>query len=181
MNQVVQQSSVSTELESLIAGAEDSLTDDMVARLSANVSQTLDMLDRFNRSGIDHALPTIAQLVENGDLDRLVGLARLFGAVEDSLTDDIVNRLSLVATELASLVDKLSRNEGFQRLIDLLGQEEVQKGMVNMLGAASAAGEESAKLPPSKGGFGGLWQMLTDPATQDAMRFMVLLSKHIKG
>lgn len=175
-----QQGSVSAELESLIAGAQDSLTDDMVMRLSANVSQTLDLLDRFNRSGIDRALPAIAQLVENGDLERLVGLARLFGAVEDSLTDDIVLRLSMVATELASLVDKLARNEGVQRLLDLLGKDEVQESMVKMLGAASTANEEAAKLPPSKGGFGGMWQMMTDPATQDALRFMVLMSKQLK-
>lgn len=174
-----QENSVSVEIESLIASAQDSLTDDMVMRLSANVSQTLDLLDRFNRSGIDRALPTIAQLVENGDLERLVGFARLFGSIEDSLSDDIVNRLALVVTELASLVDKLARNEGFQRLIDLLGRDEVQDAMVNLLGAASEARKEAAALPPAKGGFGGLWQMATDPATQDALRFMVLMSKQI--
>lgn len=174
-----QQGSVSFELERLIASAQDALTDDMVNRISYNLSQTIDLLDRFNRSGIDRALPTIAQLVENGDLDRMVAFARLFSSMEDSLSDDIVNRLALVATELASIVDRIARNEGFQRLIDLLGQEDVQECLTDVLCASSAAKAEAAALPPAKGGFGGLWQLATDPATQEAMRFMVLLSKHI--
>ena len=173
-----QQDSVSYELEHLIASAQDALTDDMVTRLSYNVNQTIDLLDRFNRSGIDRALPTIAQLVENGDLDRLVAFARLFGSVEDSLSDDIVNRLALVATELAGIVDRIARNEGFQRLIDLLGQEDVQECLTGVLCASSAAKAEAEKLPPSKGGIGGLLKIATDPATQDAMRYMVLLSKN---
>ena len=59
-----QQNSVSIEMESLIASAQDSLTDDIVTRLSANLGQSLELLDRINRSGIDRALPAIAQLVE---------------------------------------------------------------------------------------------------------------------
>jgi hypothetical protein len=174
-----QQESVSVEIESLVASAQDALTDEMVMRLAATVSQTLDLLDRFNRSGIDRALPTIAQLVDNGDLERLVGFARLFGSVEDSLSDEIVNRLALVVTELASLVDKLARNQGFQRLVDLLGKEEVQDTLVDVLGAASTAKSEAAALPPAKGGFGGMWQIATDPATQEALRFMTLMSKQL--
>jgi len=170
-------SSLGPELGHLVASAQDALTDDMVVRLSANVSQALDLLDRFNRSGIDRALPTIAQLVENGDLERLVAFARLFGAFEDSLSDDIVNRLALVVTELASLVDKLARNDGFQRLVDLLGRDDMQDTLVQALDAVSAARDETAKAPPSKGGIGGLWALATDPATQDAMRFLVSMSK----
>jgi hypothetical protein len=118
-------------------------------------------------------------LVENGDLERLVGIARLFGSVEDSLSDDIVNRLALVVTELASLVDKLARNQGFQRLVDLLGKDEVQETLVDTLGAASAAKSEAAALPPAKGGFGAMWQTMTDPATQEALRFVALMGKQI--
>jgi len=170
--------SVNSELERLMASAQDALTDDMVTRLSANLSQSLDVLDRFNRSGIDRAIPVLARLVENGDLERLVDLARLWGSVEDSLSDDIVSRLALVVTELASLVDKLARNQGFQRLIDLLGQADVQATMVGMLSAISAAKTESDSLPPAKGGLGGLWQIATDPGSQQVLRFMMLVCKH---
>lgn len=175
-----QQESVSVEVGRLVESAQDALTDDMVTRLASNASQTLDLMDRFNRSGIDRALPAIAQLVENGDLERLVGIARLFGSVEDSLSDDIVSRLALVVTELACLVDKLSRNEGIQRLIDLLGNSEVQGTLENVLNAASKASVEAATLPPSGGGIGGMLKTMTDPATQDALRFVALVSKHLK-
>lgn len=167
------------EISIQVSSARDALTDDMVTRLSVNASHALDLLDRFNRSGIDRALPAVAQLVEDGDLERLVGLARLFGAAEDSLSDDIVNRLAIVTTGLASLVDKLARNEGFLHLVDLLGQDDVQASLASILGATAAARKEAAELPPAEGGFGGLWQLATDRDTQEAMRFLVLMSKRL--
>jgi len=174
------QNSVKVEVESLVASARDSLSDDIVTRLSATVGQSLELLDQINRSGIDRALPAIAQLVENGDLERLVGLARLVGAMEDSLSDDIVNRLSSIATGLAALVDKLARNDGFLQLIDVLGREDVQATLVDLLGATSQAKTEVAALPPVKGGLAGLWNIAADPDTLEAMRFLVLMTKQLK-
>lgn len=168
------------EIERLVASAQDALTDDMVTRLSATLGDSLDLLDRINRSGIVRALPAITQLVENGDLDRMISLARLVAAVEDSLSDDIVNRLSIVATEMAALVDKLARNEGFMRLIDILGREDVQCALIDVAESACAAKTEAAALPAPKGGIGGLWQLATDPGTQDALRFMALVSKQLR-
>jgi uncharacterized protein YjgD (DUF1641 family) len=168
------------EIERLVASAQDALTDDMVTRLSATLGDSLDLLDRINRSGIVRALPAITQLVENGDLDRMISLARLVAAVEDSLSDDIVNRLSIVATEMAALVDKLARNKGFMRLIDILGREEVQCALIDVAESACAAKTEAAALPAPKGGIGGLWQLAKDPGTQDALRFMALVSKQLR-
>ena len=168
------------EIEHLVAGAQDALTDDMVVRLSATLTDGLDLLDRVNRSNIVKALPAIAQLVENGDLERLINLGRFVAAMEDSLSDDIVNRLALVATELASLVDKLARNEGFVKIIDILGRDEVQCSLVDLAESACAAKTEIAALPAPKGGVGGLWQIAKDPGTQDALRFMALVSKRLR-
>lgn len=169
-----------TEIERLVASAQDALTDDMVARLSATLGDGLDLLDRVNRSGIVRALPAITQLVENGDLDRMVSLARFLAALEDSLSDDIVNRLSIVATEMAALVDKLARNDGFMRLIDILGREDAQCALVDVAEAACAAKTQAADLPAPKGGIGGLWQLAKDPGTQDALRFLGLVSKQLR-
>ena len=168
------------EIEHLVAGAQDALTDDMVVRLSSTVTEGLDLLDRVNRSGIVRALPAITQLVENGDLERLINLGRFVAAMEDSLSDDIVNRLALVATELASLVDKLARNEGFVKLIDILGRDEVQCALVDLAESACAAKTEVAALPAPRGGLGGLWQLAKDPGTQDALRFIALVSKRLR-
>lgn len=168
------------DIARLIGSAEDSMSDDIVKRLSETAVGGLDLLDRVNRSGILRALPAITQLVENGDLDRLISLARLVAAIEDSLSDDVVNRLALVATELASLVDKLARTDGFLRLIDILGRDEVQCALADVAEAACAAKAEAAALPPPKGGIGGLWQMAKDPGMQDALHFMALVSKQLR-
>ncbi len=71
-------------LARLIGSAQDALTDDMVNRLAATAAGGLDLLDRANRSGVARALPAIAELVDNGDLDRLVELARLVGSAQDA-------------------------------------------------------------------------------------------------
>ncbi len=168
------------DIARLIGAAEDSMSDDIVKRLSETAVGGLDLLDRVNRSGVLRALPAITRLVENGDLDRLISLARLVAAIEDSLSDDVVSRLALVATELASLVDKLARTEGFERLIDILGREHVQCALDDMAEATCAAKAEAAQLPPSKGGLVGLWQMAKDSDTQDALRFMALVSKQLR-
>ncbi len=173
-------SATNPEIEHLIASAQDSLTDDMVGRLAATASGGLDLLDRVNRSGITKALPTIAGLVENGDLERLAGFVRLVAALEDSLSDDIVNRLATVATSLAALVDKLARNEGFLRLIDVLARDEVQCGLIDLAESACAAKGEVAKLPPAGGGLLGTLRLAADPNTQSALRFVTLLANQMR-
>lgn len=167
------------DLARLIGAAEDSLSDDIVGRLSGAAAGGLDLLDRINRSGIMQALPTITRMVESGDLDRLAGLARLVGSMEDSLSDDIVNRLALVATQLAALVDKLARNEGFLRLIDVLGREEVQDGLIDLAEAACAAKATVAREPAPSGGLFGLLHVAGNPDTLRALRFVALTSANL--
>jgi uncharacterized protein YjgD (DUF1641 family) len=160
------------EMIHFLGSAKDAMSDEIVTRLAGTLSEGMALLDRVNRSGISRALPAITQLVENGDLDRLIALGRLMAAVEDSLSDDIVNRLAVVATEMAALVDKLARS----RLIEVFVREDVQNAMINMAEAACAANDAVAELPKPKGGLGGLWQLVKDPGTQDALRIMALVS-----
>jgi uncharacterized protein YjgD (DUF1641 family) len=159
------------DLARLVGAAEDSLSDDIVGRVSSAVAGGLDLLDRLNRSGLARALPTITRLVESGDLERLASLARLVGALEDSLSDDIVNRLATVATELAALVDKLARNPGFLRLIDVLGRDEVQCGLIDLAESACAAKRELAQQPAPGGGVFSVLRIASDPDTQSALLF----------
>jgi len=171
---------VDAEIERLIASARDALTDDIVTRMSGTVAGGLDLLDRINRSGIARALPSITRMVENGDLERLVGFVRLVAALEDSLSDDIVTRLSTVATEFAAIVDKLARNPGFLRLIDVLGREEVQCGLIDLAESACAAKAELARMPPTGGGLLGALRLVADPSTQSALRFVSLLASQMR-
>jgi len=165
----------------LAGAAEDTLSDDIVARLSGAAAGGLDLLDRVNRSGITRALPTITRMVESGDLERLVGFVRLVAAIEDSLSDDIVNRLATVATELAALVDKLARNPGFLRLVDVLGRDEVQCGLIDLAESACAAKRELAQQPAPSGGMLGLLRIARDPGTQSALRFVALVAGQMRG
>lgn len=174
-------SDAGNEFEQLAASARDALTDDMVARLGATIGDGLDLLDRLNRSGIVKALPAVARLVDSGDLDRLVNLARLMGSIEDSLSDDIVRRLALVAAELVALADRLARNDGFLRLIDALGHDDVQRALADMAKAVGATKTQTAARPASKGGFGGLWRLAKDPGTQDALEFLSLFGRQLRN
>jgi hypothetical protein len=167
------------EIERLLASARDALTDDIVGRMSGTVAGGLDLLDRINRSGIARALPTIARMVENGDLERLVGLVRLVAAIEDSLSDDIVSRVATVATELAALVDKLARSPGFMRLIEVLGREDVQCGLIDLAEAACAAKKDVAALPAPGSGMFAFLRMAGDPSVTGALRYLSRVSSHM--
>jgi uncharacterized protein YjgD (DUF1641 family) len=169
------------DLARFVGAAEDSLSDDIVARMSGAAAGGLDLLDRVNRSGITHALPTITRMVENGDLERLTGLARLVGAMEDSLSDDIVNRLATVGTELAALVDKLARTPGFVRLIEVLGRDEVQCALIELADSACAAKRDMAQQPAPRGGVLGLLRIASDPGTQSALQFVARVAGNLRS
>lgn len=159
------------ELERLTAAARDSLTDEMVGRLSATAADGMDLLDQINRSGVGRALPALAQLVANGDLDRLVALARTYGAAQDAMTDEIVTRLAETVGASVSLMDRLNR-AGVDRLVGLLERVVV---------ALEAANRETLEKPAAAGGFGGLWRMMSDPENQEALRFMLALGRGMRG
>jgi len=172
---------VNGEVERVVAAARDALTDDIVTRVSATLVQGLELLDRLNRSGIDRALPTIARFAENGDIERLASVVRVVAAMEDSLNEDIVVRLANTVTGLVTLADKLGRNDGLLKLVDLLAREDVQAALSKLADAVSKASTESAARPPASGGIGALWQIATDPGTQEALRLVALMGKHLRA
>jgi uncharacterized protein YjgD (DUF1641 family) len=169
------------DLVRLVGSAQDALSDDIVSRLAQTAGDGLDLLDRVNRSGIVKVLPAVTRLVENGDLDRLLGLARLVGSAQDALTDDMIGRLALMAGEMMCLVDRFARNPNFFRIIDLLGRDDVQSTLVAMLGGLTRAHEETATAPPTKGGLGGLLALARDPATQETLRFAAAFGRGLKN
>ncbi len=163
-------------LARLIGSAQDALTDDMVTRLAATAAGGIDLLDRANRSGVARALPAIAALVENGDLDRLVELARLVGSAQDALSDDMVSRLARVASEGMILIDRLTRADGVMNLIRLLERPEVGETLATLLGALAEA-HSRVQEAPAKGGLGGAVRLMSDPGTQNALRLMAEIGK----
>lgn len=167
------------ELLRVWQSARDALNDDMIGRLAATMGQTLDTLDRFNRSGIADAIPDVAQFVASGDLKRVLSLSRLIAAAEDSLSDDMVSRLSWVVSEGLSVLDRLTRNGALERILQVLLQPEVQDVLVRFGEALAKANQEFDTVPHPKGGIGGLWKIGTDQGNQEAIQFMGLFGKHL--
>lgn len=168
------------EWEGLVRGARDALTDDMVGRVSATLAESLDLLDRINRSGIAKALPALGTLVANGDVERLVHLARVAGAVQDALSEDIVARLAAMSSDVLALVDRLTRSDGLLRILALLEREEVQQSVVRLLGALTHALEEQETAPAPRGGIGGLLQVMKRPETQAALQLLGSAAQHLR-
>ncbi len=162
------------ELERVVAAARDSLTDEMVGRLSATLAEGMDLLDKVNRSGVAGALPAISQLVANGDLERLVALARTYGAAQDSLTDEMVARLAETAAESLSLMDRLNR-AGLDRLVGSI--EHLSDVLERTLGALETANREMKAQPAAGGGFGGLWALMRSRENQETLRFLLAFGR----
>lgn len=164
------------ELERVVAAGRDALTDEMVGRLSATVAEGMDLLDKINRSGVGAALPAISQLVANGDLERLVHLARTYGAAQDAMTDEMVGRLAETLAESLSLVDRIHR-AGLDRLvgnIERLGM--VLESTMNALEAA----KRDTQTPRAAGGLGGMWRLLADAENQESLRFLLAFAHEFR-
>jgi uncharacterized protein YjgD (DUF1641 family) len=181
------------ESERVLSAARDSLSDEMVARLAGTASDAMDLIDRINRSGLNKAIPALADLVNHGDLDRLAKLARVYSSAEDSISDEMVGRLAETVAEGMSLLDRLNRG-GAARLVEMLARLEAggnlkriadalprvvdrMEKLGGVLEAFERAAAASAQEPPAPGGLGGLWSMMRDPDNQDALRFLINLGK----
>jgi len=184
------------ETERVLAAARDSLNDEIVTRLAGTAADAMDLIDRVNRTGLYRAIPAIAELVNNGDLDRLAKLARVYASAEDALTDDMVNRLAETASEGFLLLDKLNRG-GAGRLVEMLARLEASGSLKRIaealpkllerldmlervLHALEEASTAAAREPKPAGGLGALWGLARDPETLDALRFMVRASKAVR-
>ncbi len=106
-------------IDRILDGAQDALTDEMIGRLADTMSASMTLLDHANRLQIGKALPILAQMTENGDLERLSHVARLIGAAQDALTDEMVVRVSGVAGRVLELLDR-ANDPKLERMVALL-------------------------------------------------------------
>jgi len=183
-------------LARVYSSAEDALTDEMVGRLSETIGEGMSLLDQVNRSGLDKALPTISRMVNDGDLERLAQLARVYSSAEDALTDEMVGRLAETVGEGLSLVDRLSRG-GAGRMVEMMERMEATGALgriadslprlldrldviERMLQGVETAAAEADKAPAA-GGLGGLWGLVRDPESQRTLRFLLGLGREIRA
>ncbi len=59
----------------------------------------------------EQARRALEVLVETGDLDRLLALARVLGGMGDALSDDMVTRLAALVADGLNLLDRANRSE----------------------------------------------------------------------
>jgi uncharacterized protein YjgD (DUF1641 family) len=181
-------------LARVYGSAEDALTEEMVGRLAAAASDGLSLMDQVNRSGLEKALPTLTRLVADGDMERLAQLARVYGAMQDALSEEIIGRLAEAASEGLSLLDRLNRG-GAGRLVEMLAKLEASGSLqrvanllptfvdrLDMVGGLLEAMESAAKQAEAErteGGIVSMYKMMTDPRTQETLRFMLALGQHM--
>jgi uncharacterized protein YjgD (DUF1641 family) len=184
------------QLARVYGSAEDALTDEMVGRLTDTVSGGLSLLDQVNRSGLENALPALSRMVADGDLNRLVQLARVYGSAEDALSDEMVGRLAETVGEGLSLLDRLNRG-GVVRLIEMMEHMEASGALERvatllpkllarmdmlerMLSCFEMAATETATAPAPRGGAMGLWTLMRDAESQRTLQFLLRVGQNMR-
>lgn len=188
----------------LVEASLATLTDDMIGRLSQVASEGLTWLDDLQRSRVREAIPLLSQMVATGDLERLAGLARVLGAAEDALTDDLVVRLAALASGAMTVLDRLNQADFDyyaklgKRLGDVLTPSVVDRlvknlpAVLDLIEQVCATGllrdamaglqdvrEGLASLPRPQGGLAGLWALMKDPDNQRTIQALLLYGHHV--
>ncbi|MCW8962167.1 MAG: hypothetical protein OQL16_00125 [Gammaproteobacteria bacterium] len=116
--------------------------------------------------------------VSADDLKRIAELASLYAAAQDALTDDMVSRLASAMSEGITLLDRMTRNEGLMRLLQVLDHPDVQCHLISLADSVGKITREMATAPPSKGGLTGILKLAMEPGTQEGLRAMSIVGKH---
>lgn len=112
------------------------------------------------------------------DLEQLFEVATLITSARDAMSDEIVTRLSSAFSEGITLLDRLTRNEGLMRLLQVLDRPETQYLLVSLSEALNKMSREIATSPPARGGIGGILQLVREPGTQEGLRSLSVLGKY---
>lgn len=110
-------------------------------------------------------------------LEQLAEIATLIGSARDAMSDEMVTRLARAVSEGATLLDRLTRNEGLLQLLRVLERPEGQHLLIGLSKALDLMDRQVAAAPPSSGGIAGLWKLAREPGAQDAIRLLSILSQ----
>ncbi len=112
------------------------------------------------------------------ELEQLSDLALLVSSARDAMSDEMVARLARSFSEGVALLDRLTRNEGLMRLLQVLDRPETQHLLLGLSSALGQMSREVAAAPPAHGGIGGLWQLAREPGAQEALRSLSVLGQY---
>lgn len=113
------------------------------------------------------------------NLEQLSELATLVLSARDALSDDIVTRVSSALSEGITLLDRLTRNEGLMRLLQVLDRPEMQYLLKGLGDALTAISREVSATAPARGGLGEALSALREPGTMEGLRVLSLFGKHL--
>ncbi len=108
----------------------------------------------------------------------LVEMINLLASARDAMSDEMVTRLARTASEGMTLLDRLIRNEGVMRLLQVLDRPESQYLLVSLADTLGQMSRDLATAPPAKGGFAELLRLAREPGTQEGLRALSLLGKY---
>ncbi len=122
--------------------------------------------------------PQVPPMLDQAAVDSLVEMINLLASAKDAMSDEIVTRLARTASEGITLLDRLTRNEGLMRLLQVLDRPESQYLLISLADALAKMSRELAAAPPAKGGVLGLLQLARKPGTQEGVRALSLLGQY---
>lgn len=117
--------------------------------------------------------------VASEDMQRLVEVAQVISAARDAMSDEIVTRMSGALSEGLNLLDRLTRNEGLMQLLQVLDRQETQYLLIALSDAIQAASHEIPANAPATGGLGCMMRVMRDPGTQEGIRLLSVVGKHL--
>jgi hypothetical protein len=112
------------------------------------------------------------------DLEPLVEIATLVTSARDAMSDEMVARLSRTFSEGILLLDRLTRNEGLMRLLEVLDRPESQHLLIGLSKTLGRMSRDIAASPPASGGVVGLWKIAREPGMQEGLRSLSLLGRY---
>ncbi|MGO9544967.1 MAG: hypothetical protein ACLPPF_09250 [Rhodomicrobium sp.] len=118
-------------------------------------------------------------VMPDDDLQRLVEFAQLVTSARDAMSDDIVTRLARALSEGLNLLDRLTRNEGLMRLLQVLDRHESQYLLIALSETIDAASKDIAATAPATGGLGCMMRIVRDPGTQEGVRLLSVFGQHL--
>lgn len=154
-------------IETILAAASDSMSDQMVERLAATSAATLEIVDRLNdeetRDAIHSLLDQLTELHRAGGLVPLFELLHLLNAARNAMTDDMVERLSIFT----------------EQMVNNLGSDETLELAHHTAEAICEAAKETEQTPPS-GGLLNTLRMLSQPETQASLQFALRVAGKLR-
>lgn len=129
-------------------------------------------------AAVANETPQIPPALNEQAVRDIVEMVNLLASARDAMTDAMVTRLVRAASEGMTLLDRLTRNEGLMRLLQVLDRPENQYHLISLSEALNRMCRELATAPPAKGGISGMLRLACEPGTQEGLRSLSLLGKY---